>query len=256
MKTTISQISNFLNEIFPLEKAELWDKSGFSFYFNNIVSKIIICIDLTPDILTRALQQKVNLIITHHPFLFYKTKKENYQFSPYKKTMVKAINQAKISVFSLHTNYDSNNHATARAILSSLDLQVSSTQAIDDYNLLVNTNIKFLELVSKVKNTLNLKHLQTNLQKNLTIKKLAILPGSAGIEAVLLAKKHKADLVITSDLKWSDQLAFVYKKVNVLLVSHLIEQFFVFDIKAKLEQSFKNSFDIKIELLEEILYNL
>ncbi|MXR08578.1 Nif3-like dinuclear metal center hexameric protein, partial [Mycoplasma hyorhinis] len=42
MKTTISQISNFLNEIFPLEKAELWDKSGFSFYFNNIVSKIII----------------------------------------------------------------------------------------------------------------------------------------------------------------------------------------------------------------------
>ncbi|CRH24662.1 Uncharacterized protein conserved in bacteria [Chlamydia trachomatis] len=115
--------------------------------------------------------------------------------------MVKAINQAKISVFSLHTNYDSSNHATARAILSSLDLQVSSTQAIDDYNLLVNTNIKFLELVSKVKNTLNLKHLQTNLQKNLTIKKLAILPGSAGIEAVLLAKKHKADLVITSDLK-------------------------------------------------------
>ncbi|MBY7705636.1 Nif3-like dinuclear metal center hexameric protein, partial [Vibrio harveyi] len=35
-----------------------------------MVSKIIICIDLTPDILTRALQQKVNLIITHHPFLF------------------------------------------------------------------------------------------------------------------------------------------------------------------------------------------
>lgn len=76
MKTTISQISNFLNEIFPLEKAELWDKSGFSFYFNNIVSKIIICIDLTPDILTRALQQKVNLIITHHPFYFIKPKRK------------------------------------------------------------------------------------------------------------------------------------------------------------------------------------
>lgn len=256
MNTSILDISNYLNTLFPIEQAESWDKPGFSFFFIKEVKKVFICIDLTPKILDQAINENVDLIITHHPFLFYDTKTLNYKFSPYKRKMVKIIKQAQINVFSLHTNYDSSSNATANAILKHLGLNVIQTQSTDNYNLLVETKIKFFDLVKQVKNALNLKHLQTNLDKNININKIAILPGSGGIEAVFLAKKHKADLVITSDLKWSDQLSFSFKNINVLLVPHLVEQFFAFDVKQRLEKEFSNQFETKIVLLKEILYNI
>ena len=41
------------------------------------IQKILICLELTPEILKESLEKSCNLIITHHPFLFKGLKKIN-----------------------------------------------------------------------------------------------------------------------------------------------------------------------------------
>lgn len=254
----LSEIINFLYQKFPLENAEEWDPVGPRFLFSKIqkVNKIIICIDLTKDILEQAIKENVNLIITHHPFIFSSTLKKEYIIAPYKRQMVKKINKYKINIITLHTNFDGTNNSTANAIINALNIPSKiDLETIDKYNVILKHSTTFNEFVNLIKLNLNLKNLQTNVEKNYKIKNIAILPGSGGIEAALLSYRKKADLIVSSDFKWSDLLNLKhYLKMKMLIVPHLIEQFFGFII----EKELKNNFNIEIQviLLNEILKNI
>ncbi|UVD81950.1 Nif3-like dinuclear metal center hexameric protein [Mycoplasma iguanae] len=225
-------IINFLNKKYPLENAEKWDPVGFSFHFHDNFKKILVCLDVTEDVLKFAQDNKVDTIISHHPFLFYETLKEEYAKAPYKRKMVKKIKESKINIFAIHTNFDSAKDGTAKQIIKNLKIKPEKIIQLDNYNLMIETKITLDKLILKLEKN-NLKNLASNfdLEKDLNqeIKKIAILPGSGGIEAVINAKKFKANLIITSDLKWSDWLVIksFNKKVIVLEVAHLIESAFI-----------------------------
>lgn len=254
--TLLKEIINFLNLEFPLELAEKWDPTGPLFLFdeNSKIRKITLCLDLTDEILNEAIISESNLIITHHPFVFNSTLKEEYKQAPYKRKMIKKIKTNKINVISLHTNFDGKNNSTAYAILNQLNLS-DSIKILDQYNLMIEHNTNFEDFVKLLKSNLNLNNLQTNVDKNYKIKNIAILPGSGGIEAALLALKNKADLIISSDFKWSDLLNLLhYPKMKLLIVPHLIEQFFINTIFEKLQNKFKIEIDKK--WLKEIVHNI
>ncbi|MBG0731032.1 Nif3-like dinuclear metal center hexameric protein [Mycoplasma sp. 'Moose RK'] len=248
MKTEL--IGNFLLEKFPLSNCQKWDNCGWNLFFDSQFKGLIICIDVTKEVLEFAIKNDCNLIISHHPFFFYPTKKEEFLYAPYKKNLNFLLKKHKISVFSLHTNFDGTENATAFSIAKILDLKFSKVEKIDEFNLLFHVKLKYTEILKKFRFNANLETFISNIEQNFLIKKLAILPGSGGILPCFAAKKMKADLVITSDLKWSDQLAIFHRKINVLQISHLIEQSFIEEVVQILTTKFAKIKILKFHLTE------
>ena len=104
----ISQIEKFA----PLSTQESWDNSGIQIKSHNSdIKKIILCLDVTEEVLDCAIKNKANLIISHHP-LFFNSIKSIFYEDILGKIIIKAI-QNKINIVSLHTNIDSSRYGLA-----------------------------------------------------------------------------------------------------------------------------------------------
>ncbi|WP_051015977.1 Nif3-like dinuclear metal center hexameric protein [Spiroplasma melliferum] len=75
---------------FSLKAACKWDYSGHQYGSkNHFVAKIMVCLDLTSEVITAAIAKQINVIITHHPFCF--GKKKRIQRIPYKQTIIELL---------------------------------------------------------------------------------------------------------------------------------------------------------------------
>lgn len=105
MVATVKDIMAIMEEEFPLHLAESWDNSGLQIgNADREVKKILIALDLDYYVLKQAVEQQVDMVITHHPLLFKPLKNINYA-SPLGK-IVKEVICADITVYSAHTNLD------------------------------------------------------------------------------------------------------------------------------------------------------
>lgn len=256
------QLINYLEKKFPKEKAELWDPVGFSFYFEkNQAEKILICLDVTKTEIEFAINNQVDLIISHHPFLFEKTLKSEYEKAPYKKNLVTKIKKHKINLYSLHTNYDSSKKGTAFQIASFLKFNKNKLVFFDKYNFKYIEKMNFKNIVNKLSKLTDSNSFQINIPKNelnqKNINSIAILPGSGGIEAINKAIKLKTDLIITSDIKWSDWITISNSKNKtiVLDIPHIIESVFVWDVEKIIKKEFKN-IKVYTSKMKNIKFNL
>ena len=99
----VKNLLNNLDKIAPFFLQESFDNSGIQFGdLDAPVIKILLSLDVTQGILDEALENKANLIITHHPLLFSPLKQITKQKNP---LLFKIITN-KINLLALHTNYD------------------------------------------------------------------------------------------------------------------------------------------------------
>ncbi len=107
MQTTkIKEITSYIEEIAPLPLQESYDNAGLIVGdANTIISSILICLDVTEDIVDEAIQLGANLIIAHHPIIFSGLKKLNGK-NYVERTVIKAIKND-IAIYAAHTNLDS-----------------------------------------------------------------------------------------------------------------------------------------------------
>jgi dinuclear metal center YbgI/SA1388 family protein len=67
----VRTICNIIEEVAPLSLQESYDNAGLLVGNSQMeVSGILICIDITLEIINEAIQKKYNLIISHHPLIF------------------------------------------------------------------------------------------------------------------------------------------------------------------------------------------
>ncbi len=98
-------IASIMDKIAPRYLAEEWDNVGLLIGDGSkTVSKIMICLDLPYWVLDEALDEKVDMIITHHPLIFNGIKNINADSSLGRK-IIKLIKN-EIAVYSSHTNFD------------------------------------------------------------------------------------------------------------------------------------------------------
>ena len=72
METTVSDICVFMNEYASLTYAEKWDNPGLLLgHVEAPVHKIMVALDLMPEVAEQAIEEEVDLIITHHPYYFH-----------------------------------------------------------------------------------------------------------------------------------------------------------------------------------------
>ncbi|GAH98626.1 unnamed protein product [marine sediment metagenome] len=99
----VKNLLNNLDRIAPFFLQESSDNSGIQFAnLDAPITKILLSLDVTQGVLNEAIENKVNLIITHHPLLFSPLKQITKQKNP---LLFKIITN-KINLLALHTNYD------------------------------------------------------------------------------------------------------------------------------------------------------
>ncbi len=102
---TISTIISALEKTAPLQLQEDYDNAGLiTGAHHQECSGVLICLDVTEEIIDEAIEQNCNLIVAHHPIVFRGLKKFTGN-SYVERVLVKAIKN-EVSIYACHTNLD------------------------------------------------------------------------------------------------------------------------------------------------------
>lgn len=101
----LSYLLGIINKIAPPGLAESWDNSGLQLGDPDAdISRIMVALDPTPDVIATALDHSCQLLVTHHPLIF-KPQKSISTASPQGKLIHAAI-KGGLAIISIHTSYD------------------------------------------------------------------------------------------------------------------------------------------------------
>lgn len=102
---TVAAISDFLGRFAPLELSESWDNVGLLLGDAAVeVRKVMTCLTVTPASAAEAVEDDVQLIVTHHPILFRPTQRIVAGTSEGR--VLLSLLKAGIAVYSPHTAFD------------------------------------------------------------------------------------------------------------------------------------------------------
>jgi dinuclear metal center YbgI/SA1388 family protein len=101
----LREITSFLETLAPLAYQEDYDNSGLIVGHPDMeISGALISLDCTESVVDEAIQQGLNLIISHHPIVFKGLKKFNGK-NYVERVVIKAIKHD-IALYAIHTNLD------------------------------------------------------------------------------------------------------------------------------------------------------
>ena len=183
------QITQIIENFAPLTLAEEWDASGWVVETDKLyVSKVLLCLTVTDDILKQAKAKNCDMIISHHPLFFV------------------PFGYKDIDIYCAHTNMDSTEGGTTDTLIETLGFEKSEIE--HQFVRIVNTDISVEELVKCLRKVSpNLRYVNNKGVK--TLKTIAFCAGS-GSEFI---KSTDCDAYVTGDLKFhtaveSDKVLF------------------------------------------------
>ena len=101
----LKEITNVLEEYAPLALQESYDNAGLlTGSPDREISKVLITLDVTNEVMDEAIQQKCEMIIAHHPLIFKPLKRLTGDDET-QQLIIKAIKND-IALYAVHTNMD------------------------------------------------------------------------------------------------------------------------------------------------------
>ena len=189
----IKRIENFA----PCESAETWDCSGFiAETGRQEVSKIMLCLTPTEEVITQAIAQNCDMIISHHP-MFY------VDFSS---TLITDEYTPRIDMYCAHTNMDKADGGTTDTLIKVLGLENYKKTVEHDF-------LRMIELPAPEQTEIFAGRLKTvspdlryvNNKNTKTVSKIMFCAGS-GADFIEEAQKLGGDCLVTGDLKFHTAL--------------------------------------------------
>ncbi len=99
----VKELLNSINEFAPFFLQESYDNSGIQFGDEDAeISKIVLALETTASSVNFAKETGANVLLTHHPILFFALKKITRQKNP---VLYEAISHG-LNVIAAHTNFD------------------------------------------------------------------------------------------------------------------------------------------------------
>ena len=102
------KLRNLIDKIeskYPTNLAYDWDNVGLLVGdAEEEIDKVLVCLEANEAIVEEAINNNVNLIVTHHPFIFGKMRK--ITTSDFKGKLIHKLIKNNIAVYSMHTNFD------------------------------------------------------------------------------------------------------------------------------------------------------
>ena len=118
----VQDIVQVMEEYAPLHLAEKWDNPGLlTGSLQQTVNKVMLALDVTPDVVKQAIAEDVQMIIAHHPVIFSPLK--NLAETNWQNKMLAEILRHNIAVYCAHTNLDITNNGVNDILANKLALQ-------------------------------------------------------------------------------------------------------------------------------------
>lgn len=215
------EIINLLNQWAPSYLIEEWDNTGFQIGDpEKKVGKILLALDLDRRVFEKAVEENVEMIITHHPIIFKPL--NSVTRLGYKEKLIYDIIRNDIVVYNAHTNLDlaigGVNHALAQVlgIKDTESLNIVYKEEVNNVNSKKNQGITYgygrigvvdeillLDYLDMIKERLDVEDLIVYGDVNKNIKKVAVCGGS-GSSFIHDAFLKGADIYITGDVKYHE----------------------------------------------------
>ena len=105
MAVTICDFLGCLDAVIPFCLAESWDNCGLQAGRSEaLVTKVLVALDVTMEVMAGALAWGADLVLTHHPLMIVPLKQLDFSVMPGSAIALSAAHN--ISIISLHTNLD------------------------------------------------------------------------------------------------------------------------------------------------------
>lgn len=253
-------IINELEKFAPYKLSESdWDNSGLQ--IGNVedeITGILLCLDVTDEIVSYAVDYKLNLILSHHPLLFKGVKSIHY--NNYKGKLLIDLIRTQINVFSMHTNLDAAtlgvNYALSellgfenRSVLHITKIEENSPNpTIYGYGTVgeLPDSIHLNELAKHIADKLQAASLRYCGQPSKEIQKIAICGGS-GSSFITDAVDSGADVYITGDIGHHDAQEALEQGLAIIDAGHFdTEKHVLPHLKKYLEENTKPGLPIHI----------
>jgi dinuclear metal center YbgI/SA1388 family protein len=227
----ISEITRCIENIAPLHIQESYDNCGLLIgRSDDEVHKILLCVDVSDEVLQEAIAEHCDLIISHHPMIFFGVKKIDSN------SLIYQAIQNKIAIYAAHTNLDAANFGVSTILGEKLglqNLQMLRKHSVDEHFgwgavgefAIPLSEIDFLDLLKKVCVIPVVRH---SILQHKPIKTVALC-GGAGGKLLSDAVALNADAYVTADLKYHE---FYPTNTPILLVDagHFETEQFAVDI--------------------------
>lgn len=251
-------IMNWLEELSPLQYAEEWDNVGLLLGDENQeIRHIMIALDASDYVIEQAVEQKVDLLLTHHPMIFRAMKQINNHSMIGRRIWKLATNQ--ISYYAMHTNFDVKGGmaelAAARIGLSeTLPIQVTCQEGerlegIGRVGCISEaTTVECLARLTKEKFGLRNVTVYGDVQRS--VRRVAICPGS-GKSEIDNAIQANAEVLITGDIGHHEGIDAVDMGLEIIDATHYgLEHIFIEYMKGYLKECAGETEDLQITCLD------
>ena len=186
-----AEIYAILDNFAPQELAEKWDCVGALVETSKTeIKKVMLALTITNDVVTQALQQECDMILSHHPLFFVPFEYKD------------------INIFSAHTNLDRTQGGTTDTLIADLGYK---GYTIPNEQETAPPFLRYVDTKTTVKDFANLlrkispnRRYVNNFEVE-KIEKIAFCAGS-GSEFIKEAHDNGADAFVTGDLKFHTAL--------------------------------------------------
>ncbi|SFC63245.1 Nif3-like dinuclear metal center hexameric protein [Clostridium uliginosum] len=224
---TVKDISKAIEKRAPKFLKEDYDNVGLMVGDQNKeVKSILLALDCTNKVLKEGIDNKVDLIITHHPLIFKKPK-NIIQGDLLGEKVINLIKND-ISLYSCHTNLDSAKLGINETVVEILGfnsdqiIETSSIKGFEDSGIgrivKLENKIQLTDIINTIKSKLNINHMRV-VEGNNKVSTLAIINGS-GQDLFNKAKECGADCIITGDTTYHFASDFKEMGISIIDAGH------------------------------------
>lgn len=234
-------VMDALERIAPKHLAEDWDNPGLLVgAYSQEVNKILVCLDVSDEVVTMAIEHGADMIVAHHPLIFKGIKKLRTDL-PLGARLAQLIKND-IAVAAAHTNLDiavgGVNDVLARAIgVEKLSTFVIASQ--DESGEIASMGrmgtlphpMDVHDFAAQVRDGLHADHVRLVEAAPRPVRKVALCSGS-GAEFIAKAAYMGADVYVTGDVKYHDAQHAVELGMHVIDGGHFATEFPVVEVLA------------------------
>ncbi len=231
---TCEDVMQCLEDLSPVSFAEGWDNVGLLLgRREKVVETVMLCVDVTEQVISQAIQAGVSMIVSHHPLIFSGVKRVTND-DVFGTRMIDLI-QADICVYAMHTNFDVMGMADAAAerleLLDTEVLQVTYEDEIATEGIGRTGKLKGAMTLEEValltKEAFQLSSVRVFGSPETLCCEVAVCPGS-GKSLIKDVLKSGVDVYITGDIDHHTGIDLVAQGICVIDAGHYgVEKLFV-----------------------------
>jgi len=259
MTTTIYDFLRHLDAIAPFALAEGWDNCGLQAgHPDGSVTRVLVALDVTMDVMDAALKWGADLVLTHHPLMIKPLAQFNFSTMPGSAIAMAAMHH--ISIISLHTNLDKaqgglNDRFASMLGLDELSCLQSSCEKIMPVDCLEGLGrvgklpqpMTLKALVKQVKSVFKASHVRMVGDPNMRVDTVAVCTGSGEslLEAFFCSD---AQAYITGDMKYHGARDIEMSGVGGIDVGHFASEHIAIDLLVEKVNALSNQSKLDLEV--------